>query len=161
MSSFVGRARELVEVKRLLAGTRLLTLTGPGGVGKTRLAIQVARDLDGEEMFADGVCVAALAPLADPALVPQTTAVALGVREEPGRALLQTLQASLRPRRLLLVLDNCEHLVEACAQLADTLLHACPLLTILATTRESLSRAELRRFRLTLALECGPSRRTC
>jgi predicted ATPase/DNA-binding CsgD family transcriptional regulator len=139
LSSFIGREREFAEVQRLLADTRLLTLTGPGGVGKTRLALEVSRELNSAETFADGVWFAGLAPLADAALVPQSTAAALGVREEPGRAVLETLQESLRARRLLLVLDNCEHLVEACADLADTLLHACPHLTILATSRESLN----------------------
>jgi len=139
LSSFVGRERELQELKRLLSSTRLLTLTGPGGVGKTRLALEVARNLRSGEVFADGVWLAGLAPLADAALLPQTTAAALGIREEPGRAVLETLQESLRARRLLLVLDNCEHLVGACAELADALLHACPLLTILATSREALN----------------------
>jgi predicted ATPase len=139
LSSFVGRERELQEVKRLLAGTRMLTLTGPGGVGKTRLAFAVARDLESGQLFGDGVCVVALAPLADAALMPQAIAAALGVREEPGHAVLETVQESLHPRRLLLVLDNCEHLVEACAELADTLLRVCPLLTILASSRESLN----------------------
>src|SRR6266567_184623 len=139
LSSFIGREWELQELRRLLSATRLLTLTGPGGVGKTRLALEVARNLQSSEAFADGVWFAGLAPLADAALLPQTAAAALGVREEPGRAVLETLQESLRARRLLLVLDNCEHLVEACADLADTLLHACPLLTILATSREALN----------------------
>jgi predicted ATPase len=139
LSSFVGREREVQELKRLLSGTRLLTLTGPGGVGKTRLALEVSRDLDSGEMFADGVWFAGLAPLADAALVPQETAAALGIREEAGRSILETMQAALRPRRLLLVLDNCEHLVQACAQVADALLRACPRLTILATSRESLN----------------------
>src|SRR6266567_4571920 len=139
LSSFVGREREFEDVKRLLADNRLLTLTGPGGVGKTRLAIEVSRELNSAETFADGVWFAGLAPLADAALLPQTTAAALGVREEPGRAVLETLQESLRARRLLLVLDNCEHLVAACADLADDLLRACPLLTILATSREALN----------------------
>ncbi len=139
LSSFIGREREFADVKRLLAGTRLLTLTGPGGVGKTRLAIEVSRELDSVGTFADGVWLAGLAPLADAALLPQTTAAALGVREELGRAVLETLQESLRARRLLLVLDNCEHVVEACAELADALLQFCPLLTILATSREALN----------------------
>jgi predicted ATPase/DNA-binding CsgD family transcriptional regulator len=139
LSSFIGRERELADVKRLLADTRLLTLTGPGGVGKTRLAIEVSRELNSAETFADGVWFTGLAPLADAALLPQTTAAALGVREEAGRAVLETLQESLRARRLLLVLDNCEHLVEACADLADTLLRACPRLAILATSREPLN----------------------
>jgi predicted ATPase len=89
-------------------------------------------------MFADGVWFSGLAPLADAALVPQATATALGIRKQPGRPILETIQEVVAHRRLLLVLDNCEHLVEACAQLADTLLRACPGLTILATSREPL-----------------------
>ena len=139
LSTFVGRERELQELQRYLWGTRLLTLTGPGGVGKTRLALEVARNLQSDEPGLDGVWFVGLAPLTDAALLPQTTAAALGIRKEAGRALLETLQESLRDRRLVLVLDNCEHLVEACAEFADTLLHACPLLTILATSREALN----------------------
>jgi non-specific serine/threonine protein kinase len=139
LSSFVGREWEVAEVQRYLAGTRLLTLTGPGGVGKTRLALEVARELDGGEPFGDGVCFAGFASLADAGLVAQETAAALGVREEVGRPILETMQDALRPRRLLLVLDNCEHLVEACAGLADALLHACSGLSILATSREALN----------------------
>ncbi len=139
LSSFIGRERELEEVKRILGGTRLLTLTGPGGVGKTRLAIEVARDLQCGTTFADGGSFAGLAALADAALVPQEIAAALGIHEEAGRPILETLEEALSSRRLLLVLDNCEHLVEACAQVADALLRSCPLLTILATSRESLN----------------------
>jgi predicted ATPase len=106
LSSFIGRERELADVKRLIADSRLLTLPGPGGVGKTRLALELSRGLNNDAMFADGVRIVALAPLADAALVPQRTAAALGVREEPGRAIMETLQESLVPRRLLLVLDN-------------------------------------------------------
>jgi predicted ATPase/DNA-binding CsgD family transcriptional regulator len=137
-SSFVGREQESADVKRLLANTRLLTLTGPGGVGKTRLALEVSRDVDGGAMFADGVWFTGLAPLSDPTLVPHATAAALGIREQPGYPMLETIQEAVRDRHLLLVLDNCEHLVEACAQVADTLLRGCPGLTILATSREPL-----------------------
>src|SRR5215472_17330115 len=137
-SSFVGRGQEKADVKHLLSDTRLLTLTGPGGVGKTRLALEVSRDVYGGEMFADGVWFTGLAPVADAALVPQATAAALGLREQPGCPLLETIQEAVRDRRLLLVLDNCEHLVDACAQVADTLLRGCPGLTILATSREPL-----------------------
>jgi predicted ATPase/class 3 adenylate cyclase len=136
LTRFIGREREIAETKRLLATTRLLTLTGSGGCGKTRLALQVAADL--LEEYADGVWLAELAALADPALVPQAVASALGVREEPGRPLSQTLGEYLRSRHLLLVLDNCEHLLLVCAQLTDTLLRACPKLRILATSREGL-----------------------
>jgi predicted ATPase/DNA-binding NarL/FixJ family response regulator len=137
-SSFVGRGQESADMKRLLSETRLLTLTGPGGVGKTRLALEVSREVDDGEMFGDGVWFTGLAPLSDAALVPQAAAAALGVREQPGCPMLETIQEAVRDRRLLLVLDNCEHLVEACAQVADTLLRGCPGLTILATSRESL-----------------------
>lgn len=136
VSSFVGREREIVETKKLLATTRILTLTGAGGVGKTRLSLQVAESISDE--FSDGVWFVELASLTDPALVLQTTASALGVREETGRALSTSLTTFLRAKHLLLILDNCEHLVDACARMADTLLRACPDLTILATSREAL-----------------------
>jgi predicted ATPase/DNA-binding CsgD family transcriptional regulator len=139
LSSFIGRERELQEVKRHLGDARLLTLTGPGGVGKTRLAIEVARDLQRGTTFADGASFAGLAALAEAALVPQEIAAALGIHEEAGRPILETLEQALSSRQLLLVLDNCEHLVSACAQVADTLLRGCPRLTILATSRESLN----------------------
>jgi predicted ATPase/class 3 adenylate cyclase len=136
LTSFVGRERELAEVGRLLAATRLLTLTGTGGTGKTRLALQVAA---GElEAFPDGVWVAELAPLADPALVPQAVAAAAGLVGQPGRSALATLGDAWRAGRVLLVLDNCEHVLGACAALADALLRACPRLTVLATSREAL-----------------------
>ena len=136
LTSFVGRERELAEVAALLGAHRLVTLTGPGGTGKTRLALQAAADA--LEASPDGVWLAELAALADPALVPQAVAAAVGVREEPGRPLLATLTDALRPKRLLLVLDNCEHLLDACARLADALLRACPHLRVLATSREAL-----------------------
>ena len=136
LTSFIGREQAMAQVKQWLATTRLLTLTGSGGCGKTRLALQVAADL--LEAYAQGVWLVELAALADPALVPQSAASALGVREEPGRPLTATLTDYLRPKSLLLVLDNCEHLLSACAQLADTLLRACPNLRILASSREGL-----------------------
>jgi predicted ATPase/DNA-binding CsgD family transcriptional regulator len=139
LSSFVGREREIFEVRRLLGGTRLLTLTGPGGVGKTRLALEAAHDLESTTTFADGAAFVGLAELADADLVPQALAAALGIHEEAGRPVHETLRDALRSRQLLLVLDNCEHLVETCAWLAEALLHACPGLTILATSRESLN----------------------
>jgi predicted ATPase/class 3 adenylate cyclase len=137
LTSFVGREREMAEVQRLLAKSRLLTLTGPGGTGKTRLALQAAAEAT--ESFSHGVWLAELAALSDPALLPQTVASVLGVREQPGRALLDTLQDYLRPKRLLLLLDNCEHLMAASAQLASRLLPACPQLKLLTTSREALS----------------------
>ncbi|MGH3086497.1 MAG: response regulator [Rubrobacteraceae bacterium] len=135
-SSFVGREREMLEIKRLLSMTQLLTLTGTGGSGKTRLALEVARDLVGA--YPDGVWLAELAPIADPALVPQAVAKALDVGEQPGRPLADTLSDALRRRRTLIILDNCEHLADASARLVDMLLEACPGLRILATSREAL-----------------------
>ncbi|MCA1553708.1 MAG: adenylate/guanylate cyclase domain-containing protein, partial [Chloroflexi bacterium] len=136
VTSFVGRERELTEAKRLLATTRLLTLSGTGGMGKTRLAIQVATHM--LDMFNDGVWFIELAPLTDPALVPMAVASALGVRGEPDRTLMATLLDWLRRKQLLFILDNCEHLVEACAHFADAVLHASPETRVLATSREAL-----------------------
>src|SRR5262249_40856808 len=120
LTSFVGREPELAAVTALLGQHRLVTLTGVGGTGKTRLALQAAAELLGA--YPDGAWLVELAALSDPALVPQAVAAAVGVREEPGRPLLATLTDALRPRRLLLVLDNCEHLLDACARLAEALL---------------------------------------
>jgi non-specific serine/threonine protein kinase len=137
LSRFIGRTSQLAEIEqRLLAGTRLLTLTGVGGVGKTRLALQVARKL--LPQFADGVWLIDLAPLADPALVPQAIALVLEVRQVSDQPLLATLTRSLQHTQLLLVLDNCEHLVAACAEIVHTLLQTCPHLSILVTSREAL-----------------------
>jgi class 3 adenylate cyclase len=175
VTSFIGREKEMAEVKRLLGravgsqpsavsggavscqpsavsedspdvtdsqqltadGTRLLTLTGSGGTGKTRVSLQVAADmLEGE---GDGVWLVELAPLADPGLVPQAVATALGIREEPGKPLSQTLVDFLKPKHLLLLLDNCEHLLSACAELAEQILRNCPGVQILATSREGLN----------------------
>jgi predicted ATPase/class 3 adenylate cyclase/DNA-binding CsgD family transcriptional regulator/uncharacterized protein HemY len=143
LTSFVGREREVAEVKRLLGLTRLLTLTGSGGVGKTRLGLRVASDVadrpaDAEPAYPDGVWLVELAALGDGALVPQALASALDVRDQPGRILLDTLVDVLRPRTCLVLLDNCEHLVAACAALADRLLRSCPGLSLLATSREPL-----------------------
>jgi predicted ATPase/DNA-binding SARP family transcriptional activator/DNA-binding CsgD family transcriptional regulator len=135
-TSFVGRKREMVELKRALAMTRLLTLTGLGGSGKTRLALEVARDLVG--VYSGGVWLVELAGLSDEALVPQAMAGALRVQEQPGRPLTDTLLESLRGEEMLLAIDNCEHLVEAAAHLVDTLLDSCPHLRVLATSREAL-----------------------
>jgi predicted ATPase/DNA-binding SARP family transcriptional activator/DNA-binding CsgD family transcriptional regulator len=135
-TSFVGRERETLGVRRLLAMTALLTLTGAGGCGKTRLALAVARELT--STYPDGVWLVELAPLSDPALVPQAVAQALGVRQTPGRSLADALTDHLRTRNLLLVVDNCEHLVDPVAHLAEALLRSCPRLRILATSREPL-----------------------
>src|SRR5207253_1714035 len=115
LTSFIGRERELEEVKRLLATVPLLTLTGSGGCGKSRLALRVAADTT--DTFPDGVWLVELAPLADPTLIPQAVASVLDVREAPGRSFTESLTDYLRSRSLLLLLDNCEHLVAACARL--------------------------------------------
>ena len=136
LTSFVGRDRELADVQRLLGTARLLTLTGPGGTGKTRLSLQVAANLI--DTFSDGVWLVELAALTDPTLVAVAVATTVGVHEEPGVPLLTTLTRSLRGKNLLLLLDNCEHLIAACAELAETLLRSCPAVRILASSREAL-----------------------
>jgi predicted ATPase/DNA-binding SARP family transcriptional activator/DNA-binding CsgD family transcriptional regulator len=135
-TSLVGRDREMVEVKRLLSMTRLLTLTGAGGSGKTRLALEVSKDLVGA--YKDGVWLVELAGLPEGELAPQAVASVLGVREQPGRPITRTLEDHLRAKELVLVLDNCEHLIEDAAHLVDTLLASCPRLRVLATSREVL-----------------------
>src|SRR5215203_6345124 len=135
-TSFVGREREMIEVKRMMAMTRLLTITGVGGSGKTRLALEVARDLVGA--YPDGVWLAELAPLTEGGLVTQEVARALDVQERPDRPLTDALVDALSDKELLLVVDNCEHLVEATALLVDILLDSCPRLKVLATSRVSL-----------------------
>jgi predicted ATPase/class 3 adenylate cyclase len=137
LTSFVGRDRELAEVKALLNDHHLVTLTAAGGAGKTRLALQVAADL--VEGFPDGVWLVDLAPLAEGGLVPRAVAAPLDVRAEPGRPLAQTLIDHLRDKDLLIVLDNCEHLIQATSELVDDLLRAVPGLRILATSREALN----------------------
>jgi len=136
VSSFIGRDHELAQIRALVKQSRLVTLTGPGGSGKTRLALQAAADLlDGS---GNGVWFVDLAPVADPDLVAESVATAVGVREEPGRPVAATLVDALRERRLLVVLDNCEHLVDACAKLTDALLRSCPSVHVIATSREPL-----------------------
>ena len=137
LNSFIGREREIAKVEELLAGgARLLTLCGPGGCGKTRLALAVAAKA--AEDFEDGAWWVGLASLSDPELVPQAVAQALKVPEHPGLSLNDALIEGLREKRLLLVLDNCEHLIEACAGFARTMLVSCPGLQVLATSREAL-----------------------
>ncbi len=136
LTSFIGREREMAEVKRLIESTQLLTLTGTGGTGKTRLSLQVAADL--VETFSDGVWLVEFATIDDDALVAETVAAALDVRQEADRPLAATLTSFLRAKNLLLILDNCEHVVVACAHLAELLLRASPRLRILASSREPL-----------------------
>jgi len=136
LTSFVGREKEKAEVERLLRTTRLLTLTGAGGAGKTRLALQAAAHLLDE--FKDGVWFVDLAPISEPTLVPHAVATAMKIPEQQGRPTLTALSEYLHPRQLLLILDNCEHLLVACAGLADALLRACPHLKILTTSRQPL-----------------------
>jgi len=135
-TSFIGRERELAEVKRLLGGSRLLTLLGMGGLGKTRLSLQAAAEQIHD--FPDGVWFLDLAPISDPALIVSETAQVLGVREEPGRPLLQTVCAHLKNQRALLILDNCEHVIKASAQMASAILKVAPHVRLLASSREPL-----------------------
>jgi predicted ATPase len=136
LSSFVGRQRELDELVELLTKTRLLTLTGPGGVGKTRLALRLAQAVLDE--YPAGVYVVELAALTEPGLLPQAVAQSVGVPEQGGRSLLETLASVLGTRSSLLLLDNCEHLIAASASLVASLLSAGPCLRILVTSREPL-----------------------
>ncbi|MPZ12913.1 MAG: tetratricopeptide repeat protein [Chloroflexi bacterium] len=138
-STLVGREQEIAAVTELLTTRRLLTLTGPGGIGKTRLAVRAASELLGQ--FPAGIWQVDLASVAGPDLVPHAVAAVLDVREEPGRPLVQTLVAWLASGRFLLILDNCEHVVDACAHLAEALLRVCSDGQVLATSREPL-RAE-------------------
>jgi predicted ATPase/DNA-binding XRE family transcriptional regulator len=135
-TSFIARAGEIDSVKERLRDNRLLTLSGPGGCGKTRLAVQIARQLESE--FSDGVWLIDLAPLVDASLVTQAIATAVGIVEEPGRALIDALSAALQSCRTLLILDNCEHVVDTCAQVVDRLIRTCPGVRLLATSRELL-----------------------
>ena len=133
-TSFVGRETEMDEVRLLLDGNRLVTLTGPGGVGKTRLAVQVGAQLARE--FGDGVRYVDVAPITDPAGLPIAVARALGLPDQPGRSTMDILLSFVAHRTMLVVIDNCEHLLDASASLVVTLLGACPGLSLLATSRE-------------------------
>jgi predicted ATPase/class 3 adenylate cyclase/Tfp pilus assembly protein PilF len=139
LSTFVGREQEMVELKDKLAQARLVTITGTGGAGKTRLAVQVAAET--LDTYPDGVWFVELAPLSDPALVPQLVANALRVREQEGQSLTQTLLDYLHAKQLLLVLDNCEHLIQVVAELVDKMMRSAPALCVLATSREPLGTA--------------------
>jgi predicted ATPase/class 3 adenylate cyclase len=146
LTSFIGRAKEIAEIEALLVRNRLLTLTGSGGSGKTRLSLHVAAESLAQ--FPDGAWFVELAPLADPGVVPQTVSTVLGVKEEPGKPITQTLTEHLKNKRLLLLLDNCEHVLNACATMADTLLRQCPDVRILASSREALGIAGEQTYRV-------------
>ena len=146
LTSFIGREEAVRDVAGLLAECRLVTVTGPGGVGKTRLAGQVARQVAGR--FTDGAWLAELAPVRDPAQVAAVVAAALGIPEQPGTPLAETLARVLAGQQLLLVLDNCEHVIGAAAELCAGLLAACDDVRVLATSREPLAVAGEARYRL-------------
>jgi predicted ATPase/class 3 adenylate cyclase len=135
-TSFIGREREKAEIKQAISAHRLITLTGSGGTGKTRLSLQVAADL--LDHFADGVWFVELAPLTDPSLIPQTILSALEASEPQDKTITQALIERVRGKKILLILDNCEHLIEAIAKLVETLLSNAPELKILASSREAL-----------------------
>lgn len=136
MTSFIGREKEISEIKQVLQEHRLVTLVGAGGTGKTRLSLQVAADL--LDHFPDGVWFVELAPLTNPDLIPQALLSMFGITEMQNLSVLDALVQSIREKKLLLLLDNCEHLIDACAKVVDTLLNNIPDLTILATSREAL-----------------------
>ena len=136
LTSFVGREKERADIRRLLHNTHMLTLIGPGGTGKTRLSLQAAGEM--LDQFPDGVWLVELAPVLDPVLVPRTTALTIGLRDEPQRPIIDMLCDYLHEKKLLILLDNCEHLVEACARMADRILHTASGILILASSREAL-----------------------
>jgi predicted ATPase len=137
LTRFIGRDHEQAEVVRLLGANRLITLTGAGGVGKTRLAIEAG--MAARSRFEGGVWFIPLAPVVDPALAARAVADAFGLSEQPGRSQLDAVSAHIADQHMLLILDNCEHLIHACAELVEGLLRACPRLHILATSREWLN----------------------
>jgi predicted ATPase/DNA-binding XRE family transcriptional regulator len=137
LTTFIGREKEQLDVIRLITKNRLITLAGSGGVGKTRLSIKVGEQV--LENYADGVWLVELAPILDPSLIPHTTARILGLREDPQRPIIDILCDYLQEKRMLLLLDNCEHVLDASAQLIDVILKTCPHLKILATSREPLN----------------------
>src|ERR1700730_7285583 len=136
LTSFVGREQEIAQLQELVTANRLVTLTGAGGAGKTRLAIEAASTF--VEAFADGVWLVELAALSDPQLVPKAVAQALALNEQPARPLIETLSDYLAPQKLLLVLDNAEHLLEGCVQFVEFILRRSPDVAMLVTSRERL-----------------------
>ena len=155
LTSFVGRVAEVAEVAGLLGRQRLVTVTGPGGVGKTRLAAEVARAVAGR--FADGAWLVELAAVPEPALVQAAVATALGIRQPPGTSLLEALTAVLARQQLLLVLDNCEHVLAEAAELCGALLAAADDVRMLATSREPVGMAGEARYRLAPLAVPGPA----
>lgn len=139
LTSFIGRGEQIHDVRRALAANRLVTLTGAGGAGKTRLAIQVAGQMTAH--FGDGVRYVDLAPITQPDLVPAAMAAALGLADQPSRSTTDMIIRFVRERRMLVLLDNCEHVLDACAALVDAVLTSCPGLTLLATSREPIGAA--------------------
>ncbi|MFZ1321261.1 MAG: NB-ARC domain-containing protein [Ignavibacteria bacterium] len=135
LTSFIGKEKEIKIIKKLIAVNRLVTLFGPGGTGKTRLSLQVAAELI--DRFENGVWLIELAPISDPELIAQTIANSLGINEQPDQNTIDTLYNYLKDKELLLILDNCEHLVTACAEITEKLLQHCPKLKIIATSREA------------------------
>ncbi len=136
LTTFIGREKEQLDIIQLITKHRLVTLTGSGGVGKTRLSIKIGEQI--LENYPDGVWLAELAPILDPLLVPRTTAIAIGLRDEPQRPVIEMLCDYLCEKSMLIILDNCEHLLESCSQMVDRVLRAAPNVHILATSRESL-----------------------
>ncbi len=136
LTSFIGREREIKEAEEMLKRARLLTLLGIGGLGKTRLSLQIAGEV--LDSYRDGAWLVDLAPVRDPSIMASEAAKVLGVREEPGRLLIETLCAHVKPRNLLLILDNCEHLIKPSAELVYAILGAAPEIRIIATSREAL-----------------------
>ena len=136
ITRFIGRESELADLRQLLTNNRLVTLTGSGGCGKSRLSLRVAAD--STDQFPEGAWLVELAPLSDPDLVARTISKAIGLKEESGKRAIDTITAHLRDKRALLLLDNCEHLLDSCAQLTDSLVRECRYLVILASSREAL-----------------------
>jgi non-specific serine/threonine protein kinase len=157
LTSFVGREQEIAQLEVLMTANRLVTLTGAGGAGKTRLAIEVASRLNG--VFADGVWLVELATLSDPGLVPQAVAQALDIKEQPTRPVMETLCDHLASKKLLLVIDNAEHLLAGCAQFVDSILRRSPDVAILVTSRECLGIAGELTFRVPSLAVPGPGDR--
>lgn len=145
-TSFIGREREVAELKALLEKSRLVTITGSGGSGKTRLSLEAAIGM--LPQFPDGVWLAELAPLADPELVPQAVATVLAIRETPWEPIAAALLSALKEKKMLLILDNCEHLLEAAARLADAILRSCPGVRLLVSSREALGIAGEHAYRV-------------